>query len=72
MTGYGSAAEELRDRSRQRADAAEARAAGTLTYYLRAAWTAAGLPWNGDNEAEVRELLAAIREMAAAQAGADR
>ena len=42
----------------------EDEAASLLAHYLKTVWLAAGLKWDSDNEAEVRDIVSMIVEAA--------
>jgi hypothetical protein len=44
---------------------AAAKATELLTHYMQQAWEAAGLPWGGDNESEMAEVVDLIIEAGA-------
>jgi len=41
-----------------------------LTHYIQVAWTRAGLKWDSDNEAEIREAVESIIDAASNQGSA--
>ena len=62
--------QERRQLAASRSTAAAAKAGELLSHYLQMAWEAAGLGWDGDNIAEVGEIVSLITEAAAEAAQA--
>jgi hypothetical protein len=55
---------ERRDLARQRRQNAAAKAAELLSFYMQQVYAAAGLKWDGDNEAELGTVVDLIIEAA--------